>query len=99
VSELAARWVSDSPVLYIGKAGGSGTRATLRSRLITYLRHGAGHRAALWGGRAIWQLADAERLLVGWRTIEDMDPRAVERAELAAFVERHGKRPFANRAS
>jgi hypothetical protein len=97
VSALEAAWVPGTCVLYLGKAGRAGTRATLRRRLATYLRHGQGARAAHWGGRAIWQLADATDLVVGWRVLPDDDPRAVERAHLATFSARYGRRPFANR--
>jgi hypothetical protein len=97
LSELVSAWVPDSEVLYIGMAGGAGTRATLRSRLSSYLRHGMGRRAAHWGGRAIWQLSDSDALRLAWRPLTQEDPRGVERAALAAFVARHGKRPFANR--
>ena len=84
-------------MVYIGKAGGAGTQATLRRRLSAYVRHGAGARAAHWGGRAIWQLPDSAELGVAWRALPSEDPRAVERAMLAAFVARYGRRPFANR--
>lgn len=90
VAELRTAWVTTSAVLYIGKAGTS-----LRTRLRAYLRHGAGHAAAHWGGRAIWQLADSGRLLVAWRL--QREPRAIERALIAEFAKQHGKRPFANR--
>jgi hypothetical protein len=53
-----------------------------------------GHR----GGRLIWQLADADELLVAWRSITwDEAARDFERRLLAAFAEQHdGRRPFAN---
>ncbi len=97
VDEIVAAWVARSAVLYIGKAGGPGTRATLRSRLSAYLRHGQGRRASHWGGRAIWQLSDADALVVAWRVVDNADPRVVEREMLQSFVARHRKRPFANR--
>jgi len=97
VAELEDAWVEDTCLLYLGKAGGVGTHATLRRRLSAYLRHGRGARAAHWGGRAIWQLSDAADLLVGWMVLVDEEPRAVERAGLTAFVARYGQRPFANR--
>jgi hypothetical protein len=53
-----------------------------------------GHR----GGRLIWQLADADTLLVAWHAITwDEAARDFERRLLAAFAEQHdGRRPFAN---
>src|SRR5688572_20742329 len=41
-AELNAAWVPGAIVLYLGKAGGAATRATLRTRLSAYLRHGRG---------------------------------------------------------
>jgi hypothetical protein len=96
-TELETRWLQDTAVLYLGKAGGAGTRATLRTRLSAYLRHGSGSRSPHWGGRAIWQLEDAADLLVAWRVLLDEEPRAVERASLVAFLHQYGQRPFANR--
>ncbi|MGE5802621.1 MAG: hypothetical protein ACM358_10205 [Gemmatimonadota bacterium] len=89
---LRAAWVGESPVLYIGKASTS-----LKGRLRAYLRHGAGHSAGHWGGRAIWQLAGSDQLLVAWRL--QRDARAVERELIASFVRTYGKRPFANRTA
>lgn len=50
--------MAHTPVVYIGKAGKQGGRATLRSRLRAYLRQGRGHRAGHWGGRMVWLIAD-----------------------------------------
>ena len=38
ISELESKWVSGTDIIYIGKAGGSSSKATLRSRLIQYLK-------------------------------------------------------------
>ena len=46
LEQLQSSWVSGSPVLYIGKAGGKKFKSTLRTRLRAYLSHGAGRRAA-----------------------------------------------------
>src|SRR5690606_10645565 len=83
--ELQAKWVncSESPVIYIGKAGGLDSGgATLRSRLSLYMRLNEFHS----GGRAIWQLSDAADLLVCWKPTPGSDPRAVEKQMLSAFV-------------
>ena len=97
VAELEDAWVQNTCVLYLGKAGGVGNQATLRRRLSAYLRHGRGTGAPHWGGRAIWQLADAADLLVAWRVLTDEEPRTVERAMLKRFSDQFGRRPFANR--
>ncbi len=39
-AELKANWVEGTSVVYIGKAGGSGSSATLQKRLGQYLRFG-----------------------------------------------------------
>jgi hypothetical protein len=51
-----------------------------------------------WGGRYIWQLADAAELLVAWRELDDAGTaRNDERRLLERFAElHHGQRPFAN---
>lgn len=48
---LRGRWIADSPIVYIGKAGAPGKSATLRSRLKQYLDFGAGRPIGHWGGR------------------------------------------------
>lgn len=51
-----------------------------------------------WGGRYIWQLADADELLVAWHPISwDEAAREYERRLLAHFGDLdEGRRPFAN---
>ncbi len=88
---LMAAWVNAVEVVYFGKA----TR--LRRRLEEYRRHGLGGRARHWGGRYIWQLADASQLLVAWRTTPGTDPASIESDLIRRFVEATGQRPFANR--
>lgn len=89
VAELAANWVDGTPVVYIGKA------TSLRKRISQYLRFGQGKPVGHWGGRYIWQLADAPDLLFCWREV-DGDPDAVETELIRAFREAYGSRPFAN---
>jgi len=88
---LATAWVNGVEVVYFGKA----TR--LQRRLEEYRRHGLGGRARHWGGRYIWQLADANELLAAWRTTPGTDPASVESDLIRRFVEVTGHRPFANR--
>lgn len=96
LGELRSRWVGESQVLYVGKAGGKGG---LRRRISTYLKHGAGAAAAHWGGRAVWQIATASELLFAWCLTPDCEPRHREKELLALFVSQVGRRPFANRTS
>lgn len=96
VAALRAQWVPGAAILYVGKAGGTNQRATLHSRLICYMRFGLGLPTAHWGGRCIWQLADAGALQIYWKAAPSAQPRANEKHLIAAFVERYGRRPFAN---
>lgn len=91
---LAAKWVGDAEILYVGKAD-AGTVAGhgLRGRLRQYARHGAGGTSH-HGGRYIWQLQDAAALLVSWKPT--LDPRGEETALLAEFETLHHALPFAN---
>jgi len=89
IEELSRRWVVDTPVVYIGKAMG---REGLRDRLKPFSRKSGSHS----GGRAIWQLQDADSLLVCW--IETADYRAdqVEDDFIDQFKAVYGLTPFAN---
>ena len=60
------------------------------------MQFGLGKPCAHWGGRYIWQLADAKDLLVYWKPTLGRDPRLVEKAMLSKFVEKYGCLPFAN---
>jgi len=91
---LESRWVENTPVLYIGKAGSR--TATLRSRLWQYVRFGQGERVGHWGGRYIWQLREPCDLLVCWKITALDSPRMIEKALMNEFKQAHGKLPFAN---
>lgn len=99
VSKLGVKWVDNSYVLYIGKAGKSGSKATLRSRLDQYIKFGKGDPIGHWGGRFIWQLSDCDNLLVAWKPLVNEEPREVEKQMIAKFLTVYGKKPFANIAS
>ena len=93
---LERNWVNGAAVIYIGKAGGGSSSATLRRRLKSFLRFGEGHPVGHWGGRFIWQLQDAGSLLFCWRHVGDSDARELERDLIRDFVRMFGTRPFAN---
>ena len=91
---LESKWVENTLVLYIGKAGPR--TATLRSRLLQYVRFGQGQRIGHWGGRYIWQLRESYDLLVCWKITALDSPRMIEKALMNEFKQAHGKLPFAN---
>jgi len=97
IDRLSENWVSEATVLYIGKAGSPRGKSTLQSRLAQYLAFGTGSRAAHWGGRFIWQIQDAQDLIICWLLTPEKVPRDIERKFLAMFRDAHiGRRPFAN---
>jgi hypothetical protein len=91
-SRLRDEWVEGARVVYIGKAD------VLRRRLTQFGRFGAGEPVGRRGGRLIWQLADADDLVVAWHEITWAEAaRDYERRLLSLFAEQHGgRRPFAN---
>ena len=93
LATLKAKWVEDAHTVYLGKGD------KLRTRLRAYSRFGAGDPVAHWGGRYIWQLVDADGLLVAWRPLGEGVPTARndEIDLLVRFAALHdGRRPFAN---
>lgn len=96
IEVLKRRWVPETTIVYIGKAGGQRKPPTLRKRLQQYLDFGAGKPVGHWGGRFIWQLTDAEELVVCWRPLDDVDPESIESTMLAEFERKHASLPFAN---
>ena len=96
IEELNNNCVPDSLVVYIGKAGGHSSEATLHSRLSQYLRFGQGKNVGHWGGRLIWQLKKHRNLVFCWKTTPDDDPREVEKLLINNYEKQYGKRPFAN---
>ena len=96
VSELKESWVPGAIVLYIGKAGGQKWKATLRARIKQYLAFGRGLSISHRGGRYVWQIEGAQRLVICWKPTPEKDPREVERVLIDAFKQVYGKLPFAN---
>lgn len=89
VHVLKQRWLADSPVLYIGKAGTS-----LRTRVRALVDYGGGRPVGHQGGRYLWQVVGCDSFVVAWRLAENA--RALESNLLDEFVSAHGQLPYAN---
>ncbi len=95
IEKLESNWIPNEEIIYIGQAGGNGSKATLRKRLKQYIQFGSGKPVGHWGGRLIWQLKDSDELIIAWKeTLQD--PYIVESNIINKFKEKHGNRPFAN---
>ena len=84
LQELEANWVDGAAVLYIGKAGGGGSRNTLRKRIRSFMRFGGGHPVGHWGGRLIWQLDGCDSLIICWRRSGSSDAAPTPGCEKAS---------------
>ncbi|MFK0042416.1 hypothetical protein ACIQTW_21480 [Paenarthrobacter sp. NPDC090517] len=92
---LQDAWIPEAAVLYFGKAQ---CKQGVFERLNKYRRFGDGKSSGHSGGRAIWQLEDAQDLKVCWLVTQDRDPQIEESRLIEAFKELYGgRRPFANR--
>lgn len=96
IEKLEDNWIEHSKVIYIGKAGGGNSKATLQSRLLQYMKFGQGSPVGHWGGRYIWQLRDSGKLVICWKPLPHDEPRQVESTLIEQFVSLYGERPFAN---
>ncbi len=95
IPQLKEKFVNSS-VVYIGKAGGSYSKATLFSRLGQYLGFGQTKNIGHYGGRYIWQLKNHENLLFCWKPLQNEEPVVVEKELLSFFIQKYSKLPFAN---
>lgn len=96
ISELNQNWVSGANVVYIGKAGGIGSKSTLKKRLKQYMQFGLGKNIGHYGGRYIWQLQDSGEIKICWKTIVGSGPELIETEYLRMFHDQFNKLPFAN---
>ena len=92
LEDLERRWILGAPIVYIGKAGTPTSKGGLKSRLSPFSRKARSHS----GGRSIWQLDEADELLVCWIETPGYDPRHVEEDYLEEFARVHLGQPFAN---
>lgn len=92
---LEDRWVEGTPCVYIGKADKTGKGRHLRKRLSEFREFGGGCAIGHWGGRYVWQVADAFDYLVAWRTTDE-NPVEVENQLVNEFETLFGCLPFGN---
>ena len=95
--QLFAEWVPDADVLFIGKAspGSKGNRG-LRPQIQEFMDFGEGKPPGHWDGRLIWQLANAEDLLVAWKELPAEELNTAQADYHTEFVQLYGRLPFAN---
>ena len=93
---LFKKWVPETCVVYIGKAGGSKYKQTLRKRLNQYMNYRDGKSKNHKGGRYIWHLEDCDELEIYWLELCAHEPVKVERALINAFLKKYDQIPFAN---
>lgn len=94
---LAAEWIDDADVLYLGKAGvGSKGNRGLRRQIQEFLDFGKGKPPGHWDGRLIWQLAEPQSLVIAWKELPAADVNPAEAKYHADFRELYGSLPFAN---
>lgn len=92
---LQDAWLPGAVILYFGRAE---CKLGIYEWLNKYRRFGNGRQSGHSGGRAIWQLEDAQDLKVCWLVTGDHDPAQAESALIDLFKRNHGDhRPFANR--
>jgi len=95
-SELNARWVQGSKVIYIGKAGSAQGAVTLRKRMLSYMKFGMGKPIGHWGGPYIWQIDGSGTLQICWKVTTGALVESLEKQLIKDFTSQYTKRPYAN---
>ena len=91
---LEGKWVDGAHCVYIGKADLT-PRTSLRKRVTDFRSFGSGRDIGHYGGRYVWQVADAEDYLVAWMVTSE-PPANVEADLVDEFEQLHGSMPFGN---
>lgn len=92
------RWVAETRLLYVGKAGGPRSNANLQKRIGQLVEHSyrTGQNTSHYGGRYLWQLPDSQALVMAWKLTPGRDPEETESDQLRSFKAEFGRQPFAN---
>lgn len=94
IDELLSKFEqSDKEILYIGKAGGNANK--LKQRIEQFVKYGYGLVDNHRGGRAIWQMENNKKLLLGF--VECNNPEKKEKELLSEYCQNYGVLPVANR--
>ena len=95
-ADMPERWVKDTDIIYIGRAGGSDIIKNLPDRIKLLIRHSLGKTTLHRGGQDIWLLEQDGSFLLYWKGCDD--PKTMERNLLEEFkIQHHGKLPFGNK--
>jgi hypothetical protein len=96
----ASRWVPRVQVLYFGKGPLRSSKAKRRhglARRVSELqKHGYRGGANHYGGKLLWQIDDADALLIAWKPLAQGESAAIESGLIRGFDRIMGRQPFAN---
>lgn len=100
-AEAAAdRWVPGVQVLYFGKgplrSSKSKRQQGLARRVSELQKHGYKGGANHYGGELLWQIDDADALLIAWKPLAQGESAAIESGLIRGFDRIMGRQPFAN---
>jgi hypothetical protein len=97
-NKLLNKWVPETEILYLDRAGDDTKKCSLRRRITDLVRHSQGkttdqgpHR----GGELLWQLKGYENFELGYLPTDT--PEEFEKSLLVWFYSRTGRVPYANR--
>ena len=96
--KLLKKWVPETEILYLDRAGDDTRQCSLRSCITDLVRHSQGKttdQGPHIGGELLWQLKGYENFELGYLPTDT--PEAFEKSLLVWFYSRTGRVPYANR--
>jgi hypothetical protein len=100
VQDAEGRWVTGVQVLYFGKGPlrslNAKRRLGLAGRIRELQKHGYEGGANHYGGKLLWQVQDADSLLIAWKVLGEGASASVESGLIRGFEEVMGQQPYAN---
>ena len=97
-NKLLKKWVPETEILYLDRAGDDKKQCSLRRRITDLVRHSQGKttdQGPHIGGELLWQLRGYENFELGYFPTDK--PEEFERSLLAWFYSKTGRVPYANR--